>query len=595
MGEVSRPPLERRSESGAFTPPRRGPPRSLLCSGGVSDLVENSGSVARQHHHVLLALGIVGAALAAGIATPWFLDFDEAVYAEAARGMRVSGDWVTPQWNGRPFYEKPALFYWLTAALYSLLGVTPAAPRLISLAATLATLAMLGSEARRRLDAGAAEVAVWVGGAALLPFSLGRLGLLDALLTAATTAALLAFWRGLDAPPGGSRWCWLAAGYAAAGVALATKGPVFPLLIGAVLLADAVRRRRVPATLRASGLWWGVPLLLAVGLPWYVLAYRADGPLVLAQFVGKHTLGRLAEPLQGHGGPLWYYLPVLAVGLLPFTALVPGAVIAFARRRGGARDAAASAAVWAAVPLLAVSLAATKLPQYAAPAIPALALLVAWAATAGAAPWRRLSWHATLACGAVAAALVAAVPFVLAHATSLWGDGILKDAPGLLCLPPAPLRYLLLLPAAVLLAGAVVGWRRGVRGDTLRAVRALGLAGALGWAGVWLGLGAIVQTTTIAPLVALAERAAGDLPAGAPLHLVGLNHRVTPTLATGRNVVYLSARRGDDMERLRAALVGPAPARVVVPAAWWEEIHTTVGGRELARQCGLVLVGDLGQ
>ena len=538
-----------------------------------------------------LALAVVAAALAAGLATPWFIDFDEAVYAEVARGMWSSGDWVRPQWNGRPFYEKPALFYWLTGALYSMTGVTPVAPRLISLLATLAGLAALAGEARRRLGARAAETAVWVAGAALLPFSLGRMGLLDALLTAALTTAVLAFARGLEAPLE-TRRRWLAAGYAAAGVALAAKGPAFPLLIGAIMLADAARRRRVAATLRASGLAWGVPLLLAVGVPWYLLAYRADGPLVVAQFVGKHTLGRLAAPLQGHGGPLWYYLPVLLVALAPFTALLPGAVAAVMRRRGEHAEVACLALAWAGVPLLAFSLAATKLPQYIAPAIPALALLVAWAAAGTAAPWGRAAWHATLACGAVTAVLVGAIPFVLGRATTLWGSGVLKAAPGLVCLPPGLWRYALLLAAVVLLGGAIAAWRHGIRGDAGRALRALGVAGALGWAGVWIGLGNLVQATTIAPLVVLAQRAAAELPAGTPLHLVQLNHRVTPTLATGRMMVYLSAKRGDDVERLRAVLAGTAPARVVVSAAWWEEIRATAGGRELARECGLVLVGE---
>jgi hypothetical protein len=134
-----------------------------------------------------------------------------------------------------------------------------------------------------------------------------------------------------------------------------------------------------------------------------------------------------------------------------------------------------------------------------------------------------------------------------------------------------------------------------VRGDTLAAVRALGVAGAVGWGGLWAGLGHVAQVTTIAPLVALAERAAAELPAGAPIHLVRLNHRVTPTIATGRPVVYLNPKNGDDMERLRAVFAGTASARAVVPAAWWEEIRGTVGGRELARTCGLVLVGDLGR
>ena len=62
-----------------------------------------------------LAILVVGAALAAGLGTPWFLDYDEAVYADVARQMWTSGDWSRPESNCAPFYEKPVLFYWLTA------------------------------------------------------------------------------------------------------------------------------------------------------------------------------------------------------------------------------------------------------------------------------------------------------------------------------------------------------------------------------------------------------------------------------------------------------------------------------------------------
>jgi len=539
-----------------------------------------------------LALLLVGIALAAGIATPWFVDFDEAVYAEVARGMRVSGDWVRPQWNGRPFYEKPALFYWLTAALYPVVGLSPVAPRLVSLLATLAGLAVLAAEARRRHGPAAAEVAVWVAGAALLPFSLGRLGLLDALLTTALTVALLAFLRGLAAPAAALRRRWLAAGYVAAGVALATKGPVFPLLLGLVVLAEAVRRHRVLATLRGAGLAWGVPLLLAVGLPWYLLAYLADGRAVLAQFIGKHTLARAAVPIQGHGGPAWYYLPVLLLGLLPFSALIPGAIASLRRRPRGDRETGWQSLVWAGVVVLVFSLAATKLPQYVAPAVPAVALLLAWAATDPGAAWRRWSWRATALLGTALAGLVAAIPFVLERATELFGAGVLRTVPGLVCLPAPPGRYLLLLPAAVLAAGGIVAWRRGGRGDAVAALRVLGVTGALGFAAFWVGLGRLGQAIAIDPLVELARRADLALPADAPIHLVQLNHRVTPTLATGRRIVFLSGRREDDMARLAAALTAGAPARAIVPEAWWAEIAATTGGHALGRSCGLVLVGE---
>jgi len=90
-----------------------------------------------------LAILVIGAALAAGLGTPWFLDYDEAVYAEVANQMWVSGDWFRPVSNCAPFYEKPVLFYWLTASFYKLLGLTPVAPRLVSALALLLGLACL--------------------------------------------------------------------------------------------------------------------------------------------------------------------------------------------------------------------------------------------------------------------------------------------------------------------------------------------------------------------------------------------------------------------------------------------------------------------
>jgi 4-amino-4-deoxy-L-arabinose transferase-like glycosyltransferase len=536
-----------------------------------------------------LAAALIAAALAVGLGTPWFVDFDEAVYAEVARGMSVSGDWVRPAWNGAPFYEKPALFYWLTAALYAVIGVTPVAPRAVSLLATVGGLFFLAVEVRRRLDARAAEAAVWLAGATLLPFTLGRLGLLDALLTASMTVALLAFSRGLEA---GEARRWLALGYLATGVALAVKGPAFPLLLGAILLAEALLGRRLAATLRSSGMAWGVPLLLAIGLPWYVLAWRADGSAFLDELIGAHTLSRLAAPMQGHAGPIWYYLPVLAVGLMPFSALLPGALAALRRSGGAARRAALLAAAWAVVPLLAFSAAATKLPQYVAPAVPALALLVA-AALAGRAPvWRPRSWHAVLAAALAAAAAIALVPSLLARTAAAPDGRALRVLPGLVCLPSGGWRYVFLPAAGLLAGGALLAWRRGVRGAELAALRLLGIGAAASWAALWIAAGQVAERVAIAPLVTLARQADAELPAGAPLHLVQLNHRVTPALATGRRLVFLSARRGDDRERLRALLAGRESVRVIVPEGWWRELHAEVGGRELARTCGHVLVGE---
>jgi len=538
-----------------------------------------------------LAILVIAAALAAGLGTPWFLDYDEAVYADVAHQMWISGDWSRPESNCAPFYEKPVLVYWLTASFYKVLGLTPVAPRLVSALALLLGLACLAHEVARRATPEAAEAVVWVAGASLLPFSLGRLGLLDALLTTAILAALLALLRGLGEEDPRRRRGALALGYASTGAALAVKGPAFPLLVAGVFLCDALVRRDARRTLRRSGILWGFPLVLAVGLPGYLLTARATGAGFLTEFFGEHNLGRALTPMQGHqGSPLYYYLVVLAAGLLPFTAFLPQALLRVARYEPQPRRLASFATVWGLLVVVGFSLVATKLPNYIAPAIPAFAIVAALAlSTEG--RKRLAGWHVTVALCVGFALLIAALPTLLARLPAFLGREILKRAPELAHLPDGPWPSLGFLLAAVLLAaGSVSAWVLARRSPGLTAVRALGITGALAWSLLLFSLGDLVNATSIAPVRHLAAVSVQDLQPGVPIHVVEMNHRVTQNLETGRCTVFLRARTPAERNHLRETLAHGGTVRIIIGEAWWDEIRATVGGREVARDGGYVLV-----
>lgn len=540
-----------------------------------------------------LAILVVGLALAAGFGTPWFLDYDEAVYADVARHMSASGDWLRPVSNCEPFYEKPIVFYWLVALAFTLLGLTPVAARLVSALALLLTLACLAREVARRADRGAAETAVWVAGASLLPFSLGKIGLLDALLTMAMTVALLAFLHGLEERVPARRRGALAIGYAMTGLAFAVKGPAFPLIAGAILLCDALVRREVWSTLRRSGIVWGIPLTLAVGLPPYVLTALAAGPAFLAEFIGEHNLARALAPMQGHRGSPLYYLTVVAAGLLPFTAFVPTAFLRALRLDQASRRLASFATVWGLVILVGFSLVATKLPNYIAPALPALAILVALTLR-GAERRDAPAWLATVALCTIFALFIGALPTLLARAPELLGTAILRKAPELAHLPQGPWpRAGFFLAAALLAGGSLAAWRL-ARTGALRAVRALGITGALAWAALLISAGDLVTMTSIAPVRNLATAAARELPPGLPIHVVEMNHRVTQNLATGRCTVFLRARTPAERDLVRDTLARGNTVRMIMGDTWWEELHPEVGGRELARDGAWVLVAGGG-
>lgn len=535
-----------------------------------------------------VAVLCVTVALLVTIWTPWFIDYDEAVYAEVARGMWESGRMLAPTWNGAPFVEKPLLFYWLAGPLFSLLGLTPIAVRLVSVAGAAALLTGIGRFLERRASQAAAESAVWVAGAALLPFCLGRLGLLDALLTAAVTVALLAFFLALESEPSRLRRRLLVLGYVAAGAGMAVKGPAFPLLIGAILMVDAIWRGDFLATLKRSGLVWGAPLLLAVGVP-------SNLPLLTAEtrsggFFLAHNLDRAVSAMQGHGGAVWYYLPVLAVAVLPFTALLPGAVSTVRATDSGSARLARFCLVWAVVVTAAFSLVATKLPHYIAPVVPALAILVGLDVARGSR--RRRGWAATVVLSAGFGCVLAALPWLAASAPPLIDAEALARVPEVGFVPSGPFsRIAMGALGAGLFGSALFAARAATRLGPRIAVRRLGLGACAVWSLLWLGVGHAASVAWQEPLRRLSQAADAALPEGDEIVLVEMNHRVTPTLATGRHVLFLRANRAAHVAELRRRLQPGGVARIVMPGPVWSDLQSRVEGREVLRDGPYVLIG----
>ena len=308
-------------------------------------------------------------------------DADEPAYAGAAREMLERGDWITPHFNGRPRFDKPVLFYWLIGLSYRLLGVSEFAVRCWSALAGVALVLLVAWAGRRWFGE---RAGLWAGLAlATNPFTilLARAAVTDMLLTLCMTAALLAALEAIGGAPGRTGR-WVALGWGAMALAVLVKGPVGLLIPALVLAGTSVALREVRPALRRLFPWWGLALFLALSLPWYGLVLAANGRAFIEGFVIKHHLGRYTGVVSSHGGPLWYYLPVLLVGFFPWSGFVPralwAATLVARRRRAGtpAERVAVACGVWVAVVFLFFSLAATKLPSYLFPAFPALALLV---------------------------------------------------------------------------------------------------------------------------------------------------------------------------------------------------------------------------
>jgi 4-amino-4-deoxy-L-arabinose transferase-like glycosyltransferase len=406
------------------------------------------------------------------------VDETPALFAASARHMAESGDWLIPQVNGLPRYDKPPLVYWLMASLYSLPGAAEWDPlgswaaRLPSALATIVTMALLADTLLRWPQCGAARTSVAPKAAvialmasqtfALSPLVLlwGRTEVSDALFTATLAASLLLAWRTYAAERGPWWPCWLALA-----LAVLSKGPaallLFPLTLAWFWLLGA-QGARLWRRLRPLP---GLALTLMLAAPWYGLALGREGQPYWQSFFGYHNFQRFTRVVNNHQQGWWYFIAVLLLASLPFTPLL---LLSLQRILRSARTPLAApqsvgrfAASWLFAVLLFFSLSATKLPSYWLVATPASALLVALAlspATPGPSRFDRgidpRGQHFALACSAalllVLSAGFAAAPFWLQQIH----DPTIPGLPSALGQSPAlPLGTGITLAAGLLLAG----------------------------------------------------------------------------------------------------------------------------------------------
>ncbi len=218
-----------------------------------------------------LSLGLLVFAAAllffAGLGRVPLLEPDEGRNAEVGREMLVSGDWITPRYNGFTYLDKPAVFFWMVAAAMKTFGVSELAARLPSALMGVATVMLVWFLACRMFGNAAGVRAGLVFAACPLALVLAREVIFDMTLTFFVTLAIVAFWlaaeRGFQAP-------WFdALMFAAMGVAVITKGFVGILIpLGATLTYEVARGRWKEWLHLRWG--WGFLVFLAVTLPWFI-------------------------------------------------------------------------------------------------------------------------------------------------------------------------------------------------------------------------------------------------------------------------------------------------------------------------------------
>jgi 4-amino-4-deoxy-L-arabinose transferase-like glycosyltransferase len=282
---------------------------------------------------------------------------DEPRYTSIARTMASTGDWITPRLWGEPWFEKPALLYWLGAIGFKL-GLDPdLAARIPVAIVSLAFLGFFYIQLKHEWGGEAAYFATAILGTSAGWIAFSRVAVTDLPLAAAFSTALL---LALSPTP---RKAALAGVFL--GLAVLAKGLVPVALAGPLLIALLWRKQIVNASLI-------VTTCVLTAAPWYILCAWRNGPQFLIEFFWKHHFQRFSSDVLQHAQPVWFYVPVLLAAIFPWTIL-----FAVAWNREWLND-------WRKVVLLSTiifgfvlfSASVNKLPGYLLPLIPPIAALL---------------------------------------------------------------------------------------------------------------------------------------------------------------------------------------------------------------------------
>ena len=317
-----------------------------------------------------------------GLAQFGLIGADEPRYAQVAREMLERHEWITPVLGGQPWLEKPPLYYWQAMIAYRVFGVSDWAARLPS-AVDASFLVLAVYFFLRRFRPGFELDGALIAASSAGVIGYARAASMDMALAAAFTIAMLAWWAWRES---GKR-IHLAVFFGFMAFGVLAKGPVALLLAALVIVLYAAMVRELQLVRKT--LWLpGILLFCAIAMPWY-LAVQMRNPEFFRVFILEDNLGRFSKDLYHHTEPFWYYLPVTALALVPWTVFVIAAFVERVRwwwgesRRanGGVRDCenpfGVFACCWLIVPVLLFSISQSKLPGYILPAVPAGALLLA--------------------------------------------------------------------------------------------------------------------------------------------------------------------------------------------------------------------------
>ena len=317
---------------------------------------------------IVLLLIIVGFNILFGIDGVALLDPDEPVYAETAKEMIRFNEYLSPRIYNEYWYDKPPIFYWLLVGSLKLFGgFSELAARLPACLMAIGAVLMTTISAARQFNARAGFWSGLVMGTTVMIMYMGKASVTDSTLLFFMTGALLCFMH---------EKYWLM--YLFCGFAVMTKGPIGIVFPGAIIFLYLLITRNLRRLLRMHVIP-GVILVAAVGMPWYVFMFQNHGMDFIYEFIGFHNISRFTAPLHPKRVHWWFYLPVIILGLFPWTGLLLKSIKdAVARSMGKESTKLLFLQVWWIFVFVFFSIAKTKQVSYMLVLLPALSMIIGW-------------------------------------------------------------------------------------------------------------------------------------------------------------------------------------------------------------------------
>ncbi|MFZ0520875.1 MAG: glycosyltransferase family 39 protein [Candidatus Acidiferrales bacterium] len=400
---------------------------------------------------------------------------DEPRYVWIARAMAETGDWVTPTLYGKPWFEKPVLYYWAAAIGFRLHLPAEWAARLPSAFAALAAASAIAWLGWKHYGTGEDwSRAPWLLAPALFCTSVAAIGFAraatpDMLFTSGITLAMACAasvlrhsgdLRGQDdsseAPASGNQrnLAMLALFGAFLGLGVLAKGPAALILAGGAIAIWALASRKWRAAFRLAHPI-GIAASALVALPWYVICARRN-PDFLNVFIFQHNFERYLTPVFQHKQPFWFFGPITLLALLPWTVFLIGSLqegVRLWRDKSWTASPGFFFACWGFFPIVFFSFSESKLPSYILPAVPALALIASVGAVRA---FARSRSDARMICAGTALVWIGLAIFFI-HATRTGSVSGIADHSAFLWV------VIILLVAAIAIALGLAAARRDLR------------------------------------------------------------------------------------------------------------------------------------